>query len=117
MAKAPDIIDNSYTTVDFADGTRAMLDLSMFAEGAENQEEITAVGDTARLDVLIPEGAIVRSPRVGVAIRSRSHAARWRSTHRRWPRAAITDRPSTSTSASSRRCVAKARSRSPRATA
>jgi myo-inositol 2-dehydrogenase/D-chiro-inositol 1-dehydrogenase len=61
----PDIIDNSYTTVDFANGVRAMLDLSMFAEGAENQEEITAVGDKARLDVLIPEGAIVFSPRVG----------------------------------------------------
>ncbi|WP_445194100.1 Gfo/Idh/MocA family protein [Sphingomonas sp. Tas61C01] len=61
----PDIIDNSYTTIDFANGVRAMLDLSMFADGAENQEEITAVGDAARLDVLIPEGAIVRSPRVG----------------------------------------------------
>ncbi|MBY0521583.1 MAG: Gfo/Idh/MocA family oxidoreductase [Sphingomonas sp.] len=61
----PDIIDNSFTTVDFANGVRAMLDLSMFADGAENQEEITAVGDEARLDVFIPEGAIVRSPRVG----------------------------------------------------
>ncbi|HEX7874187.1 MAG TPA: Gfo/Idh/MocA family oxidoreductase [Sphingobium sp.] len=61
----PDIIDNSYTTVDFANGVRAMLDLSMFAEGAENQEEITAVGDRARLDVLIPEGAVVFSPRTG----------------------------------------------------
>jgi predicted dehydrogenase len=63
--ETPDIIDNSYTTVDFSNGVRAMLDLSMFADGAENQEEITAVGDTARLDVLIPEGAIVYSPRVG----------------------------------------------------
>ncbi len=63
--KRPDIIDNSYTTVDFDNGVRAMLDLSMFADGAENQEEITAVGDKARLDVLIPEGAIVYSPRVG----------------------------------------------------
>ncbi len=63
--KCPDIIDNSFTTVDFANGVRAMLDLSMFADGAENQEEITAVGDEARLDVFIPEGAIVRSPRVG----------------------------------------------------
>ena len=61
----PDIIDNSYTTVDFANGVRAMLDLSMFADGAENQEEITAVGSEARLDVLIPEGALVHSPRVG----------------------------------------------------
>jgi predicted dehydrogenase len=63
--KRPDIIDNSYTTVDFANGVRAMLDLSMFADGAENQEEIAAVGDKARLEVLIPEGAIVHSPRVG----------------------------------------------------
>lgn len=61
----PDIIDNSYTTVDFDNGVRAMLDLSMFADGAENQEEIAAVGDQARLEVLIPEGAIVYSPRVG----------------------------------------------------
>jgi len=63
--RTPDIIDNSYTTVDFANGVRAMLDLSMFAEGAENQEEITAVGDEARLDCLIPEGSLVFSPRVG----------------------------------------------------
>ncbi|MBK9432892.1 MAG: Gfo/Idh/MocA family oxidoreductase [Sphingomonadales bacterium] len=63
--RRPDIIDNSYTTVDFANGVRAMLDLSMFADGAENQEEITAVGDKARLDCLIPEGSIVYSPRVG----------------------------------------------------
>jgi hypothetical protein len=42
-----------------------MLDLSMFADGAENQEEITAVGDKARLDVLIPAGEIIYSPRVG----------------------------------------------------
>ena len=61
----PDIIDNSYTVVDFANGVRAMLDLCMFAEGAENQEEIAAVGDEARLEVFIPEGAIVFSPRVG----------------------------------------------------
>lgn len=61
----PDMIDNSFTTVDFANGVRAMLDLSMFADGAENQEEITAVGDNARLDVLIPSGDIVYSPRVG----------------------------------------------------
>ena len=63
--RTPDIIDNSYTTVDFANGVRAMLDLSMFAEGAENQEEITAVGDAARLDCLIPAGDLIFSPRTG----------------------------------------------------
>ena len=63
--RTPDIIDNSFTTVDFANGVRAMLDLSMFADGAENQEEIVAVGDAARLDCLIPAGEIVFHPRVG----------------------------------------------------
>jgi myo-inositol 2-dehydrogenase/D-chiro-inositol 1-dehydrogenase len=64
-AGVPDIIDNSYTIVDFANGVRAMLDLCMFADGAEEQEEITAVGGEARLDVFIPSGEIVHSPRVG----------------------------------------------------
>ncbi|WP_171009294.1 Gfo/Idh/MocA family oxidoreductase [Sphingomonas sp. 2SG] len=63
--EAPDIIDNSFTTVDFANGVRAMLDLSMFADGAEHQEEMSATGDAARLDVLIPPGELVFSPRVG----------------------------------------------------
>lgn len=60
----PDIIDNSFTTVEFANGVRAMLDLCMFAEGAEHQEEMSATGDAARLDVLIPPGDLVYSPRV-----------------------------------------------------
>ncbi len=60
----PDIIDNSFTTVDFANGTRAMLDLCMFAEGAAHQEEMSATGDKARLDVLIPPGDLIFSPRV-----------------------------------------------------
>ncbi|HZV10579.1 MAG TPA: Gfo/Idh/MocA family oxidoreductase, partial [Novosphingobium sp.] len=59
----PDIIDNSFTTIDFANGVRAMLDLCMFAEGAEHQEEISATGDRARLDVLIPPGDLVYAPR------------------------------------------------------
>ena len=60
----PDIIDNSFTVVDFADGSRAMLELCMFAEGARNQEELSAVGDKAKLEVFIPDGRVVFSPRV-----------------------------------------------------
>jgi myo-inositol 2-dehydrogenase / D-chiro-inositol 1-dehydrogenase len=63
----PDIIDNSYTIVDFANGARSMLDLCMFAEGSQNQEEVAAVGDRAKLEVLIPDGDIVFSPRIGFA--------------------------------------------------
>ncbi|MEN9855208.1 MAG: hypothetical protein RLZZ157_334 [Pseudomonadota bacterium] len=63
--KKPDILDNSFTIVDFANGARAMLDLCMFADGAEHQEDIAATGDKARLDCLIPPGDVVFSPRVG----------------------------------------------------
>lgn len=68
--RVPDIIDNSYTVVDFEavdgrGGVRAMLDLSMFAEGAENQEEIAAVGDEARLEVFVPSSELVLSRRTG----------------------------------------------------
>ncbi len=59
----PDIIDNSYTIVDFEGGARAMLDLCMFAEGEEQQEAIAAVGDEAKLEVTIPSGVIALSPR------------------------------------------------------
>lgn len=40
----PDILDNGYVIVDFRCGARAMLDLCMFAEGAEYQEEISEIG-------------------------------------------------------------------------
>jgi myo-inositol 2-dehydrogenase/D-chiro-inositol 1-dehydrogenase len=49
-----DIWDAAFAIVDFDDGTRGMLDLCMFAEGANYQEEITAVGPRGRIDCLIP---------------------------------------------------------------
>ena len=64
--RTPDIIDNSFTVVDFAGGARAMLDLNMFAEGSQEQEALTAVGDKARLEAFIPSGDLVLSPRVGL---------------------------------------------------
>ncbi|NIE81566.1 Gfo/Idh/MocA family oxidoreductase [Asaia sp. As-1742] len=62
--QVPDIIDNSFTIVDFDNGVRAMLDLCMFAEGAEEQEQLVAIGDHAKLEVGIPSGIKVFSPRV-----------------------------------------------------
>lgn len=62
--RQPDIIDNSFTIVDFDNGVRAMLDLCMFAEGAEQQESLTAVGDKARLEAFIPAGDLIYSVRV-----------------------------------------------------
>ena len=61
----PDIIDNSFTVVEFEGGARAMLDLCMFADGEEQQEAIAVTGDKAKLEVTIPSGDIVFSPRVG----------------------------------------------------
>jgi predicted dehydrogenase len=50
----PDILDNAYVIVDFANGTRALLDLCMFAEGSYWQEIISATGDTARVEAFVP---------------------------------------------------------------
>lgn len=50
----PDIIDNAYVIVDFANGKRASLDLNMFAEGSRYQEEICAIGPKAKLECFVP---------------------------------------------------------------
>ena len=52
--RTPDIIDNALVIVDFENGVRASLELCMFAEGAEPQEQITAIGDRGKLDAYIP---------------------------------------------------------------
>ena len=61
--EVPDIIDNAFVLVDFAGGARAMLDLCMFAEGSEQQEEISAVGPVGKLEVKLPLGEVTWSPR------------------------------------------------------
>lgn len=52
--QTPDIWDNAYVIVDFANGARAMLELCMFAEGSRYQEEISAVGPTGKIEALVP---------------------------------------------------------------
>ncbi len=52
--EVPDIWDAAFTVVEFGSGIRAMLDLCMFADGVQWQEEITAVGPDGRIDCLIP---------------------------------------------------------------
>ena len=61
--EVPDILDNAYVTVEFSRGGRAVLDLCMFAEGTEQQEEIYALGAKGRLDVAIPAATVTWSPR------------------------------------------------------
>lgn len=52
--EAPDIWDHGYVIVDFASGARAMLELCMFAEGSEYQEEICAVGPDGKIEAKVP---------------------------------------------------------------
>ncbi len=52
--KTSDIWDNAYVIVDFASGARAMLELSMFAEGAEYQEHVHAVGGKGKIECYVP---------------------------------------------------------------
>lgn len=49
-----DVLDNGFVIVDFANGVRAMLELCMFAEGSEFQEEIAAVGPLGKLEAKVP---------------------------------------------------------------
>jgi predicted dehydrogenase len=52
--QTPDIWDNAYVIVDFANGARAMLELCMFAEGARYQEEISVVGPAGKIECHVP---------------------------------------------------------------
>ncbi len=52
--KASDIWDTAYVIVDFANGARGMLELSMYAEGSRFQEEISAVGPEGKIEALVP---------------------------------------------------------------
>ncbi len=57
--ETPDILDNAYVIVDYDDGTRALLDLCMFAEASRNQEEISATGDAGKVECFIPSSKLV----------------------------------------------------------
>lgn len=52
--ETPDIWDNGYVIVDFANGARGMLELCMFADGSRYQEEISAVGTNGKIEAFVP---------------------------------------------------------------
>ena len=58
-----DILDNAFVVLDYPSGTRAMLDLCMFADATHNQEEISVVGADGKLEALLPEGVVRRGIR------------------------------------------------------
>jgi predicted dehydrogenase len=48
--EVPDILDNAFVIVDYEQGARALLDLCMFAEASEHQEEISVVGPRGKVE-------------------------------------------------------------------
>ena len=66
--KVPDILDNAFVVVDFANGVRGALDLSMFAEGGRFEQEITVVGDRGKLETTFPGGDVFVGLRAAQAV-------------------------------------------------
>ncbi len=68
--EVPDILDNAYVIVDYANGVRAALDLCMFAEAGRNEQELCAVGDAGKVEAFVPEGSVLVADRATRALRS-----------------------------------------------
>ncbi|MFK8022804.1 MAG: Gfo/Idh/MocA family protein [Ilumatobacter sp.] len=56
--ETPDILDNAFVIVEFANGARAMLDLCMFAEASKNEREVSVVGPKGKLEALDTESLL-----------------------------------------------------------
>jgi myo-inositol 2-dehydrogenase/D-chiro-inositol 1-dehydrogenase len=54
----PDILDNAYVIVEYQGGGRASLDLCMFAEASEHQEELSVVGDAGKVEAFLPSSEV-----------------------------------------------------------
>lgn len=63
--KVPDIIDNAYVIVEYDNGVRSMLDLCMFAEGGNNEQEICVVGNNGKGEAFVPESIVRVGTRTG----------------------------------------------------
>jgi predicted dehydrogenase len=61
----PDILDNAFVIVDYSNGARGLLDLCLFSEGSKNEQEISVVGDLAKIEAFVPENFIRMSYRNG----------------------------------------------------
>jgi len=59
----PDILDNAFVIVEFANGVRGALDLCMFAEGGRYEQELTVVGDAGKVETTVPGDVVWHGPR------------------------------------------------------
>ena len=74
----PDILDNGFVVVDFESGARALLDLCMFAEASQNEQEIAVTGDRGKVECRIPEATVTigrRQPHSVETLRVETDAA------------------------------------------
>lgn len=53
-----DMLDNAFVIVDYPGGARALLDLCMFAEATDEQEEISVIGDSGKVEAAVPSHTI-----------------------------------------------------------
>ena len=56
--RKPDVIDNAYVIVDYANGARALLDLCMFAEGSRNEQELAITGPIAKVEAFVGDNTV-----------------------------------------------------------
>tara|TARA_Y100000996_G_C22556349_1_gene655665 strand:+ start:1882 stop:2970 length:1089 start_codon:yes stop_codon:yes gene_type:complete len=69
--KIPDIIDNAFVTVDFKNHIRASLELCMFAENSEMQEELCAIGNKGKIETGVPSNSSgINSSNVRIGLRN-----------------------------------------------
>ena len=57
--RTPDILDNAFVIVEYPSGARAMLDLCMFAEATEDQEQLSAIGELGKLEARMPSNTLL----------------------------------------------------------
>lgn len=61
--EVPDILDNAYVIIDYANGARALLDLCMFAEGSKDEQQLAVTGDIGKIETSVPGGEMILSNR------------------------------------------------------
>lgn len=57
--RTPDILDNAFVIVDYPSGARALLDLCMFAEATDEQEELSVVGELGKVEARLPSNSLL----------------------------------------------------------
>jgi predicted dehydrogenase len=57
--RTPDILDNAFVIVDYQSGARALLDLCMFAEATDEQEQLSAIGELGKVEARMPSNTLL----------------------------------------------------------